>query len=152
VRVVVVTLLVALVALVVVHVLQANVSGSTVAAEPVRASVVAAAVPTWVVTPSHISVPAMATPFGQRQPVTRHHVKVGWTTQFHLAATDETTLLGGAARALTSAGWQVRVGRHDVFAVRIASQRAEMVKATTNCTGGRTTCTLTVLYAARPTA
>ena len=154
VRVVVVTLLASLAALGGLGVLEADVHGTTAAAAQPRATAptTAATAPQWVITPLRVEVPDLATPFGHRQTIVQHGEKVGWTTQFRFTASDEKTLIQGAATALTSTGWHVTIGRHDVFAVREMSHRAEMVKAVTDCTGDRTTCTLSLLYASRPTA
>ena len=156
VRVVVVTLLVSLAALGGLGVLAAGMDGTTAAAAPLRPAAPAAharaETPAWVITPLRVEVPGIATPFGHRQTLVTHGEKVGWTTQFRFTASDEKTLMQGAATALTSTGWHVTIGRHDVFEVREVSHRAEMVKAVTDCTGDRTTCTLSLLYASRPTA
>ena len=154
VRVVVVTLLASLAALGGLGVLEADVHGTTAAAVPLHSPAPASPTepPAWVITPLRVEVPDLATPFGHRQTIVQHGEKVGWTTQFRVAASDERTLLVGAATQLTATGWQVTTGRHDVFAVRELSHRAEMVKAVTDCTGGRTACTLNVLYASRQTS
>ena len=77
---------------------------------------------------------------------------VEWRATYALRAVSESDVLDAVRRSLTSSGWTVERGRHDVFATRCAAGRCELLIARTAASGAGagSEMQVTLLYASRP--
>jgi hypothetical protein len=78
--------------------------------------------------PVGVRLPAGAVPVGAPLAVVHDGGHSDWRARFRLPTTSASTVLGSLETSLTAAGWHVERGSGDVFAVRRAGTRWELIQ------------------------
>lgn len=122
--------------------------GSASVLLPVQKSVAEAEVPLL----DGVRLPGGVTPVGPAPHRLRRDKFVEWRATYSLGSSSEPDVLDAVERSITTLGWTVQRGRHDVFAARCSTHRCELLIARTLPldSGSPSRTEVLVMYASRP--